>query len=352
MGRSLVVLVLLAGAASAQENDARARCDAGDAAACRQAATRAARIRRLSLANELRQRANALEAQAQVQARAASLADLAAFDGETPEARDERVENLERLLSVPLVEAEVGDAPGDTAPPAPPRTPLAGAPMEAARSSSSWPRPGAPALSSRFGVVTLAGAEIVTPLRFGSTVTEARLGVGPRFSLIPRSLEAHQVLPAASLVLGATVNGLRQAFLAEARLELVVASSPSITQATFALYGLAGVEASGHVDPYVGLGLGWNWLPKKLAWASVPVIVGTGLGLLMLTLGPGALPYLLAGALLGVAFDGLVFAGHIELRYFPGSSPIGGPREQPLGPTEYPSGLAILSAWARSRLSD
>lgn len=329
MGRVLLTL-LVANTALAAAPDDREQCDAGDVAACRRAATRAASIHRLSLANTLRERANALEAKAKVKAQAESLADVPGFDDETPKAREERVEHLERVLSVPLVEADARD----TEPATPPVVR-----NDVAEVSASWPQPGTPALSSRFGIVTLAGAEIVTPLRFGSTVTEARLAVGPRFSLIPRSLETHQVLPAASLVLGATVTGIRQAFLAEARLELVVASSPSITQATFALYGLAGVEASGHVDPYVGLGLGWSWLPKHLGWASLPVIVGAGLGLLALPLGPVAL---LACTLLGIAFDGFLFSGRIELRYFPGSSPIGGPREQPLGPTVYPSGLAIL----------
>lgn len=337
MGPSLVVLVFLAGAAPAEDGDPRARCDAGEPAACRQAATRAARLGRLSLANQLRERANALEAPAQVKARAASLADLSVFEDETPKARDERVEDLERVLSVPLVEAEPEGQPHDAAPLAPLSSP------PAAEVSSSVRRAAPSDVASRLGVVMLAGAELVTPLRFGSTVTQARLGVGPRYALVPRTAETHQVLPAASLLLGATVTGLRQAFLAEARIELVVASSPSITQATFALYGLAGFEASSHVDPYVGLGVGWNWLPKNLAWVSLPVIAGSGLGLLVtLAFGPAALPYLLAGTLLGLAFDGLLFAGHLELRYFPAASPIGPPRAQPLGPTEFPSALAVV----------
>lgn len=344
MGRSLVVVLLLAGAASAEENDSRERCDAGDAAACRQAATRAARIGRLSLANELRQRANALDTQAQVKARAESLADLSVFDDETPKARDERVENLERLLSVPLVEADVGDEPREPAPPPPPRAPPVplAATAEVRRPSSSWPRPETPDVSSRFGVVALLGGELVQPLRFGRSSGNVRFGVGPRFSLIQRTAEDHQVLPAVSLLLGAAVNSERQAFLAEARIELLVASAATITMGNFALYGLAGFETAGPVNPYVGLGLGWNWLPKEPALAWAPVAVGAALGLFGLAAGPIGLLITLAGALSGLAFDGFLFAGHIELRYFPVSSQVGAPRELPLAPTQYPNAIAIL----------
>ena len=344
MGRSLAVILLLAGAASAEETDPRERCDAGDAAACRKAATRAARIGRLSLANELRTRANALEVQAPVKARAESLADLSVFDDETPKARDERVENLERLLSVPLVEADVGDHPRETASPPPPRAPPVprSASAEVRRPSSSWPRPEERGVSSRFGVVALLGGELVQPLSFGRSSGNLRLGVGPRFSLLQRTEEEHQVLPAVSLLLGAVVNGERQAFFTEARIELLVASSGPVTMGNFALYGLAGFETAGQVNPYVGLGLGWNWLPKEPALAWAPVVVGAALGLFGFAAGPVGLLIALGGALSGLAFDGFLFAGHIELRYFPLSSQVGAPRELPLAPTQVPNAIAIL----------
>jgi hypothetical protein len=296
----------------------------------------------LSLANELRRRANALEARATVKARAESLADLAAFEDETPKSHDARVEDLERVLSVPLVEADVDEAAVVASPPAPPRTPLAAPPTEVTQPSSSWPRPEAPVFSSRFGIVTLLGGEFVQPLRFGTGAANVRLGVGPRFSLVGRTAEEHQVLPAVSALVGATLNGARQAALAEARVELVVASSPSITQATFALYALTGLELDGHASPYVGLGLGWNWLPKEPALAWAPVAVGGALGLFGLAAGPIGLLLTLAGALTGLAFDGFLFAGHVELRYFPVSSQVGAPRELPLATTQYPDAIALL----------
>lgn len=61
-----------------------------------------------------------------------------------------------------------------------------------------------------------------------------------------------------------------------------------------------------------------------------------------LVFGPVGILVSLMGALAGVAFDGFLFAGRIEVRYFSVSSQVGASREMPLAPTEYPNAIAIL----------
>lgn len=358
MGRTFLLLVLCAGAAWADEDDSRERCDAGDAAACRRAATRAARIGRLSQANELRQRANALEERARVRARAESLADvLPTLEDEAPAPRDERLERLELLLSVPLVEADVDEANPDVQVEPPPMPPVPrpgaidlayeGEPRSSARSGvrASHQPAAAPGFASRFGVVGIAGGELVMPLKFGSSSTTFRFGAGPRFSLLPRTGEAHQLLPTVAVLFGANVNSQRQVFFNEVRVELLYAAMRDLTQANFTAYAIGGYEAGRGVDGYVGMGLGWNWLPETntQAWLAVPAAVLGGIGLLGFIGGPLIGLITTAGALASaIGIEGFLFAGRIELRYFPASSSVGGPRERPLAPTEYPNALGLV----------
>jgi hypothetical protein len=210
---------------------------------------------------------------------------------------------------------------------------------------------------ARFGVIGVLGGEVVQPLSHGTTRGGVRVGVGPRFSLRPRTDEAHQVVPSLGLVFGVSGIARRPAFFSELRLELGLASSPTITQTNFNLYGLAGIESDGRAIPYVGLGVGWNWLPDNPRWLIAPIAIGGGLGLLgglpLLQLSglvlatpllavPLALGVMLGGALLGVLLDGFITAGRFELRYFPQALQVGRPQETPLGPTEFPRAVAVL----------
>lgn len=182
---------------------------------------------------------------------------------------------------------------------------------------------------SRWGAVTLAGAivgfglvrtspplsEIQTSAR--ATGVSGIAGIGFRYGLKPRGF-FQMLMPGISFVAGSSFTAKELSPFVESRLELMSVSPGGALQPNVILYGTSGLgttplgrRPSWSLQPHVGIGFGWNWLPKVdggvAAWLG-------GDRLLLLPV---------------LAAIGFLFVGRVEVRYT--AKPISGPGDDSLG---------------------
>ncbi|MEW5742403.1 MAG: hypothetical protein AB1938_26030 [Myxococcota bacterium] len=259
-------------------------------------------------------------------------------------------ETAEATSEAPLVPIEdaVNEPQAQTAefaPAAPPPRPERGAPSAPLASPADAPLVASEAppqvedsaagdelrpFAARWGVVGVMAAEYLSPLGQGGGTFRYRFGVGPRLALSPRR-QGGEWVPTVGLV-GGIVGSAQPSFFTELRLELLKAASLSLTQARFTAYVASGLEVRGGVEPYVGLGVGWNWLPTGES-RGARVVKGAAAG-------AAGLLVLTGGILVGAGVAALVFAGRLELRYFPSTTAAG--LRAPLAPFAPPPALAIM----------
>ncbi len=175
---------------------------------------------------------------------------------------------------------------------------------------------------SQLGFISFAALDVTvkmqSPFRplVGSSreakVTDAggTFALGVRYGLKERILD-RQWMPALGFVIGTSVTANEISPFTEVRAEWLTVSPGGPLQPNFVVYGSSGVTLStgfGNplaLNPHVGFGLGWNWLPKGKAgwgsgWSGTGLVGGAGLLL--------AIPVALAAGL-------MIFAGRLEVRY-------------------------------------
>lgn len=179
---------------------------------------------------------------------------------------------------------------------------------------------------SQWGVVSLvAGAasiEVRTYVRdpLGPMVTgpvttslEGIAGLGARYGLRKRVADTRLLIPGIAVMAGAAFRADSLRPFAELRGELMSVSPGGPLQPNFTVYGTTGATVTPlggsapplSIQPHVGFGLGWNWLPH-LRGAS-----GWNVG--SLGSGGGAAGLIAVPVALGIL--AIVLAGRVEVRY-------------------------------------
>ena len=201
---------------------------------------------------------------------------------------------------------------------------------------------------SQLGFISFAALDVTvkmqSPFRplVGSSreakVTDAggTFALGVRYGLKERILD-RQWMPALGFVIGTSVTANEISPFTEVRAEWLTVSPGGPLQPNFVVYGSSGVTLStgfGNplaLNPHVGFGLGWNWLPKGgggggwgSGWSSVVDAAGKlkstggggggwGSGWSGSGLGGGA--GLLLAIPVALAAGLMIFAGRLEVRY-------------------------------------
>ncbi|MDP1826587.1 MAG: hypothetical protein Q8L48_25175 [Archangium sp.] len=222
-------------------------------------------------------------------------------------------------------EAEAEAPPEEVLAPTPPRLEVK-EPRDDLRDESEQ-RGGPP---SRVGMVAVAGGEGAFATNgTGGAWFRPRVGLGLRVALT--APEASVAVPSLALV-GGYAGLLDHRVFAELRAELLVAhAGAGMLMPGFTLYALGGFDVllAGGVDPYVGVGIGWdhNIFAKGSAGAGTAKKSGGGGGWGGgwggLGSGGGGLA-VIAAAVVAVAVAvgvviGFVCAGRVEFRYHPAS---------------------------------
>lgn len=256
----------------------------------------------------------------------------------------EVLERLQRSLAVlkpvevvdaptppPLVEVEEEEEEAEEAPPAEVLAPTPARPpaveLDELRRESEGRSGGPP----RVGVVAVAGVEGLINSTFS---IQPRVGLGVRVGLTAPSetREDHfAAVPSVALVGGYAGLADHRVF-AELRMELLVAQGGvSMLMPGFTAYALGGFDGllAGGVDPYVGLGIGWDHNIFKGAqsssgghgggggnWGGLGGGWGGGGGGGLAALGVVVVAALAVAVAVGLAI-GFVCAGRLELRYHP-----------------------------------
>ena len=185
--------------------------------------------------------------------------------------------------------------------------------------------------TSRFGVIGIAGGEGLIPVNGAPGSLGVRAGGGVRFALQPRTDDEETVntTPSVGLVAGYAGPVDHRVFV-ELRTELTAGPGGGLFLPGFTVYALSGLDtllSGGGVDPYVGMGIGWDYnIFKKNDSAPAPPPpkggwLGGGLGGGGLGQGLGVL---IAGAVVVAAVIGFVCVGRVEIRYHP-SPPLHAP---------------------------
>lgn len=183
---------------------------------------------------------------------------------------------------------------------------------------------------SRVGVVAVAGGEgAFATDGTGGAWFRPRVGVGLRVALTPP--EKSVAVPSLALV-GGYAGLLDHRIFAELRAEhLVTHAGASMLMPGFTLYALGGFDAlfGGGIDPYVGVGVGWDHNvfahPGAPPADKKPRSGGGGWGGGWGGLGSGGSGLaVIAGAVVAAAVAvgviiGFVCAGRVEFRYHPAS---------------------------------
>lgn len=140
-------------------------------------------------------------------------------------------------------------------------------------------------------------------------------GIGVRRGLWERTL-GRQWMPAVSFLVGTSVTTRGISPFTEARFEWLTVSAGGPLQPNFVVYAGSGLTMNMNygngpsLSPHVGMGIGWNWLPKGGGggggWGGGGWSGGWGGGG-----GGGLLVALPAAAAVGL----MIFAGRLEVRY-------------------------------------
>lgn len=251
------------------------------------------------------------------------------------------------LTAPPLVPADGPEqeeiaAPADASPPEVPADipdVLAPTPPRPEVKTDESERRGGP--PPRVGVVGLAGGEVAFNTVSAGMSFRPRVGLGMRVALTaPSNDETVSAVPSLAL-LGGYAGLLDHRVFAEFRTELVVnRGGESIFMPGFTVYALGGFDAllAGGIDPYVGVGMGWdhNIFKGAGAGAASPRAKtggahlggwgggswgnlgggggGNGLGVLAVLAGAAVAAAVAVGLVIG-----FVCAGRVEFRYHPAS---------------------------------